>query len=391
MKRLPVIAIDTWSLSDKLRYGGIGVYAESLLKEFASMSREDLVFKPLVPPGTAGRVSKVPSGVGFAPVETTWLDRDWLWRLGASSLAAHQASADVLFCPLPQVIPWGPTPTVTTVHDTIPINAPTDRLHIQVLVRVLLTAAARLSNRILTDSENSKRDIIRIFRLPAERIVVTYPGYNRQLFNLDPPDPQVLARLRSTFAIRSPYIFHHGLMHERKNLTRLIDAFQIAASRHPGLQLVLTGCFSWGHEAICERARKSGRVVITGPLPGQELAALLKGAHLSVIPSIHEGFCLPMVEAMACGVPTIAANTSCLPEVSGGVLSYFDPTNTEEIAALIGGVLRDKALRSTLRLKGVSRAQVFSWEKCAKETLSVLLEAADEKRALAGRPSARTA
>jgi len=105
--------------------------------------------------------------------------------------------------------------------------------------------------------------------------------------------------------------------------------------------------------------------------------ALLRGAELEVIPSLYEGFCLPMVEAMACGVPTIASNTSCLPEISGGALRYFDPCSVEDLAVCMEETLRSHDLRAELAGQGNERAQRFSWELCAGETLGVLEQVAD--------------
>jgi glycosyltransferase involved in cell wall biosynthesis len=103
-----------------------------------------------------------------------------------------------------------------------------------------------------------------------------------------------------------------------------------------------------------------------------DLSLLLRGAELEVIPSLYEGFCLPMVEAMACGVPTIAANSSCLPEISGGVLRYFDPFSVEEMAACIQTVMDSRDLRAELGLRGKQCAQQFSWQLCAEQTLDVV-------------------
>ncbi len=99
---------------------------------------------------------------------------------------------------------------------------------------------------------------------------------------------------------------------------------------------------------------------------------LLRGAALEVIPSLYEGFCLPMVEAMACGIPTIAANSSCLPEISGGVLRYFDPYSIDEHAVCMQDALQSQDLRAELSSRGKERAQKFSWDLCAEETLDVV-------------------
>jgi glycosyltransferase involved in cell wall biosynthesis len=145
--------------------------------------------------------------------------------------------------------------------------------------------------------------------------------------------------------------------------------------KESAFQLVLAGPQGWNCQPLLEAAAGNdvaGKIVLTGPLPDQDLALLLKGSELCVIPSLYEGFCLPMVEAMACGTPTIASNTSCMPEVSGRVLRYFDPLSTEEMANVIADVLDDSALRRRLSGAGIKRAEEFSWKRCAKETMAVL-------------------
>src|SRR5262249_5459093 len=148
-------------------------------------------------------------------------------------------------------------------------------------------------------------------------------------------------------------------------------------SRNPDLDvdLVLAGPLGWNCDDVVAAAAEAaprGRIVLTGALEDRELAALLRGATLTVIPSLYEGFCLPMVESMACGVPTIASNISCLPEVSGNVLRYFDPLQIEDMVVCMQRVLEDDALRAELSRRGKERAASFDWERCAEETLAVL-------------------
>jgi glycosyltransferase involved in cell wall biosynthesis len=114
-------------------------------------------------------------------------------------------------------------------------------------------------------------------------------------------------------------------------------------------------------------------------LADPDLALLIKGASLVVIPSLYEGFCLPMVEAMACGIPTVVSNSSCLPEISGNTLAYFDPSSVDEIAVQMQSVLLDCGRSAQLCRRGLERVREFSWERCAQETLRVLRDAVNER------------
>src|SRR6185312_3205394 len=130
-----------------------------------------------------------------------------------------------------------------------------------------------------------------------------------------------------------------------KNLVRLITAYRrmLAGNSQLDFDLVLAGPLAWQHEETVNAAQddnpNKGKVILAGALTDRDLSLLLRGASLEVIPSLYEGFCLPMIEAMACGIPTVASNSSCLPEISGGVLRYFDPTSVEDMARSMETVL----------------------------------------------------
>ncbi len=193
------------------------------------------------------------------------------------------------------------------------------------------------------------------------------------------PIPRRRHALLSRFGIRRPFVLHHGMVQLRKNVHRLIQAWDHLMERNKGFdaQLVLAGPMGLGHEQILrvrEASPNRDRIILTGPLSDADLATLVKNASLCVIPSLYEGFCLPMVESMACGIPTVASNASCLPEVSGGVLEYFDPYSIEEMAETIRLALEDSSVRDRLRNAGLSRTEGFSWERCARETMRVFVE-----------------
>jgi alpha-1,3-rhamnosyl/mannosyltransferase len=145
------------------------------------------------------------------------------------------------------------------------------------------------------------------------------------------------------------------------------------------LDLVLAGPLGWEHEKVFAAANrcssKRGQVVVTGMLDDHELELLLKGAEIVAIPSLYEGFCLPMVEAMACGIPAVVSNNSCFPEISANALEYFDPQSNENMAHKMESVLCDSELRERIRRRGMKRAAEFSWERCGRETLNVLARA----------------
>ncbi|HYL92813.1 MAG TPA: glycosyltransferase family 1 protein, partial [Alphaproteobacteria bacterium] len=153
--------------------------------------------------------------------------------------------------------------------------------------------------------------------------------------------------------------------------------------------LVLTGSLAWQYQEVLRlaaAARPRGKVILTGAVNDADLAVLIKGAQLAVVPSLYEGFCLPMVEAMACGTPTIASRASCLPEISGNVLRYFDPASVEDMADCMQVALTDSSVRKALVEKGIQRGREFSWRRCAEETLAVLISTAGAAAHVGNRP-----
>ena len=214
--------------------------------------------------------------------------------------------------------------------------------------------------------------------MPESKVHVVYEGYDRELFNSVPPEQALLEQLLARLEISRPYILHHGAIQPRKNLPRLIAAYRRLLASNPRLDcdLVLAGPLSWQHEETLNAARDDnagkGKVVLTGALNDCDLSLLVRGAALEVIPSLYEGFCLPMVEAMASGVPTIASNTSCLSEISGGILRYFNPDSVDDMALCMETVLLSRDQQAELAQRGRERAQKFSWELCAEETLAVV-------------------
>jgi glycosyltransferase involved in cell wall biosynthesis len=378
---LLVIAFDTYYLAEHFRNFGINEYARNLFNEFKTLTADDrsIDVRYFVSRGYPAEMLSSRSSLRFEAVITELLAYRRLWRLGLVSYAAMRAGADLIFSPSPLIVPLGVVPVAVTIHDAIPMRLPRDIAGDNRRLRMFTWAAARMSQRILTDSEHSKKDLVEIYNLAPEKVSVVYLGYDRSTFNSSPADPVSQASLLERLGIRGSYVLHHGMVQKRKNLAKLIEAYAILLDRHRhlGYQLVLAGPFGFGSEEIrrlADRGVTQGKVIFTGPLPGEELAQLIKGASLCVIPSLYEGFCLPMVEAMACGVPTIAANSSCIPEISGGMLRYFDPHSEEGMAAAIVEVLEHSDLQGELVRNGLKRASQFSWRRCAQETIAALTD-----------------
>lgn len=378
------IAVDSWTLASRFRCQGTYVYTQNLLREFKKLARQEATvrFSLFASSRNGNDAIHIAPEDGFELCSSALLDHDRLWRFGGAGLSASRAHADVIFIPTAATLPIGRVPAVCTIHDVTPITMPTHSAPVSAMQRVLLKGCARFSHTIITSSECSKRDIVTHLGVPEEKIVVIHDGCDQLLFNTDPPGKAALAALHARLGIEKPYLLHHGTIQPRKNLRRLIEAFRLMLANNADLDfdLVLVGQVGWGSDEIISAAADSsggGCVILTGILNDSDLALLIKGASLAVVPSLYEGFSLPMVESMACGVPTITSNTSCLPEISGNALAYFDPLSVDDIAACMQAILRDSTLSLRLRQKGIERAREFTWERCARQTLDVLIKAGE--------------
>jgi glycosyltransferase involved in cell wall biosynthesis len=372
------IAIDSWTLASRFRCQGTYVYAQNLLREFKNIAcnGSGLHFSLFASDKNGNDAVRVAPSANFELRSSSLLDHDRMWRLGGAGLSAVRSHADVLFIPTAATLPVGSVPAVCTIHDMTPLTMPTHSSKVTATQKIFLRGCARFSQAIITPSEHSKKDIVALLGVPEEKVTVIYEACDHAIFNSASVDAAALASLRLRLGIQKPYLIHHGTIQPRKNLKRLIEAFRLMLARDSSLDfdLVFAGQLGWASDEIVNAAAGSaGSVILAGVLADTDLALLIKGASLAVIPSLYEGFCLPMLEAMACGVPTVASQTSCLPEISGHVLTYFDPLSIEDMALCMRAVLLDSQLSQRLRQDGMARAQEFSWERCAQETLNVLL------------------
>jgi glycosyltransferase involved in cell wall biosynthesis len=267
-----------------------------------------------------------------------------------------------LFTTAPAV---APCPQVTTIHDLIYKRLPDAHAgFFSHGLSLLVSVAARRSRRVIAPSEATKEDLVRFLGIPPNRVDVTYegPGLAEDL------TPVGEGELRRRFDLGdAPIVLTVSAKRPHKNLERLFAAFaRVQATPSPML-------VAPGYETVFEpKLRRSAgeRVRITGWVDDATLEGLYRVAACFVLPSLAEGFGLPVLEAMARGVPVTCSNATSLPEVAGNAALYFDPTDTEAIAQAIGRLLTDEALRAHLAAAGREQAKRFSWEATARETLA---------------------
>ncbi|MBI2033154.1 MAG: glycosyltransferase family 4 protein [Candidatus Levybacteria bacterium] len=294
----------------------------------------------------------------------------------------HKPRPDVFFSPTHYAPRFSPIPTVVSIMDVSYEFFP-DLFRKSDLYKLKRWTEYSVKNatKVLTISQASKNDIMQVYNVPEEKVVVTYLGLKKpfaitKIFSS-------MKELQEKFGIPSSYILFVGTLQPRKNIERLIQAFQKIAIRKEDTDLVIVGKPGWLYEDIINAPKKYGiekRVHFLSFVAEDELISLYKNAACFVLPSLYEGFGLPVLEAMSYDCPVITSNISSLPEAGGDAALYIDPENIDELAKNMEDVLSDKKLRAGMIEKGRKQVQKFSWEKTARETLKVLEEVAKNKR-----------
>lgn len=251
---------------------------------------------------------------------------------------------------------------------TNPEEFPASRLFLS-QVRLMTRHSIRRANHIITPTKYGRDQILEYFNLPEKKVEVIPFGFNESF--LEPCDPEEIERIKRKHGITGNYILAVGDLHPRKNLVRLIEAFDwLKETKRIPHQLVLVGKELWRADEIHRKASScSAResIVFSGYIPLEELRALYQGAILFAFPSLDEGFGLPVHEAMASRLPVIVSHRGALPEVAGDAALVVDPLSIEEIGHAIFRVLDSPTLREELIAKGLKQIRQFSWEdSCGK-------------------------
>ena len=355
------------------RRAGLGRYAESLAR----------ALHPLVPDEVAfffNRESGVEplSGLEAQPTRTVALGYK-PWRMIV--LAAQGAGlgfdrffpdARLFHATEHLLLPFRHLPTVLTVHDLIFRHLPQ---HHKRLNRWYLNLAmplyVRRATHLIAVSEATRRDLMAAYGVPAEKITVIYEAADPRFGPRDALEQQTI---RANYGLPPAYFLYLGTIEPRKNLLRLLRAWEPLYLAGKAPPLVIVGKRGWLSDPFFEAVKRSPArkgLILTGYVLDDDLPALIAAATAFVFPSLYEGFGLPPLEAMACGTPVLCSDRSSLPEVVGDAALLFDPTDEEAIRAAMRHIWADEALRAELRRRGLERAKRFSWRRTAETTLQL--------------------
>ncbi|HLG53754.1 MAG TPA: glycosyltransferase family 1 protein [Vicinamibacterales bacterium] len=361
------VAIDARKLHDF----GIGTYIRNLLRQLARIDH-DTEYVLLCGEGDLGVAAQL--GPNFRAVlepSPNYSIREQIhvpWVL-------RRERPDLYHAPH-YVLPAGVRcRSVVTIHDCIHLMFP-QYLPSRVAyayARAQMWAAARRSDCILTVSDASKRDILNLFNVPPEKIVVIYNAIDAH-FSVTPPE-EAVARVRERYQLDHKFVLYVGNIKPHKNLVRLIEAFaELRRGDLEDLKLLIIGDEISKLPALrraVHRHKLHKHVRFLGYLPDDQLAVLYRLASVFVFPSLYEGFGLPPLEAMASGTPVVTSNVSSLPEVVGDAAVLVDPYDVDSIVDGLRQVLTDPARAAEMRRRGLDRAREFSWERSVAKTLAV--------------------
>jgi glycosyltransferase involved in cell wall biosynthesis len=290
---------------------------------------------------------------------------------------------DLLHCPYWSNPVWSPWPTVVTVHDVIQFVLPEYAWRkISRLYFGMVSVAARRAQAVITVSECSKRDIMKIIGLPAERIHVIGNAVDASFYPVR--DAWLLANVRERYSIAPRFVLYFGGFDMRKNVPRIIEAYwRLPEALRREYQLVIAGRYQYlGHplypdpRETVRRLGLEGSVIFTGQIREQDKAPLYSAATIYTFPSLYEGFGMTVLEAMACGTPVLTSNLSALPEVVGDAGALVDPYSTEAISQQLAELLESQSTREELSRRGLERARHFTWPAVAEQTVRVYKEIA---------------
>ena len=346
---------------------GISVYAEQLSQALRKQTSLDLIpfsttvaARPLVYATRYLRGKASPGAMQARGFD--WMDRYFSWvPLGLSKGIYHE----------PDAIPLHLNrPTVTTVHDLTVLLYPEwhPAYRVEKYERRMRDAIQR-TDHFIAVSETTKRDIVRLLGVRDEKITVILEAPR---FGIEASNDSDVITARKKFQLPRNYFICVGTLEPRKNIERLLDAFEslpkTIQSEYP---LVLAGAWGWKSDSISERLNRATYVKHIGCLCDPDLIALVTGATALVYPSVYEGFGLPPLEAMAVGTPVITTNGGALAETVGNAAVVVDPLDVEAMRSAMNQMVSDSEYRSQYRTRGLEHVRRFSWDEAARRTVEV--------------------
>ncbi len=345
---------------------GVSVYAQSLLSHFQKKADSKTRFTIFLRNKPQNHLPKETEFYRYNTISPFFL----FSQITLPLALMVQKDLDVFFSPAHYAPRVSPVPTIVTIHDLSYFYFPQEFLRKDLYqLKNWTKYSVKKAKKVICVSKETKKDLIKFYKTPEEKIEVIYNGYEKTA---------IKPKSHRFKLFKERYILYVGTLQPRKNIQTLIRAFQIFQKESPDFKLVLTGKKGWLYDKIFELVKTlnlQDRVVFTDYVPDGELITLYQNAFCFVLPSFYEGFGIPLLEAMAEGTPVIAAGSSALPEIGGDACLYFDPHNVNGLVRLLSRLKNDEDLRKKMIEEGKKRIKLFSWKKCSDETLKVIKSA----------------
>ncbi len=390
---MKIIAIDGYEANQKHRVG-IGRYAYEILTRMYEQVKKS------GDTSVSFRIYLPDRPLGDMPKETDW----WKYRVTGPkkfwtfiglpfALSVDSPKADIVFSPTHYIPRFTSIPRVMSIMDLSYLSYPElfRKKDLHQLVHWTAYSAAHAA-KIFTISEYSRNDIIKTYHKRASDVIVTYPGLNAgntpipTQHRMEPKKrtrkpSATVAGLMKKYGISRHYILSVGTLQPRKNYSKLIQAYAVFLKKNKQnfgeIDLVIVGKKGWLYEDILSAPKRygvEGKVKFLQFVPDEDLPALYSNALCFALPSLYEGFGLPVLEAMAYSCPVVVSDVSSLPEIAGKAGVYVSPTDSNDIAhGLLAAVRERNLMQGRLRIKrGLEQVAKFSWDKAAAETLEVL-------------------
>lgn len=359
------------------KVGGSEIYVRNLVKWLERVAKDDElvifanresagVFEALA---TKAKVVNCAFSAASRPVRI-------LWEQFVLPFQVRKYGIDVLLSAGMTAPLFCPARSYVMIYDLQHINQPENFNKFQLFfLKTIIYLSARTAHGVLTLSEKSKDDIVRHYNIPPDRVSVTYLASDGTAFRKR-SDAEV-SDIRKKYKLPKRFILYIASALPHKNYERLLTAFKAVKVKDRSIKLVLIGARFYGGDAISTKIVDLGlekKVVFLGWLPFEDIPVIYAAAELFVFPSLHEGFGIPVLEAMATGVPVVCSGIPPITEVAGDAAVFVDPYDSDAIAEGILSVLGNGQLRDGLVSKGLKRAALFSWDTTAKATVRAIKE-----------------
>ncbi len=357
------------------KIGGSEIYIRNLVKWLAKVDRsnEYLIF---INKESAGYFEKLAPGVKtiLCPIRAASRPARILWEQIVLPFQVKLNGIDVLLSTGMTAPLICPAASFLVIFDMQHINQPQNfQKRYLFFLRSIIYLSARASRCVITISRKSKEDIGRFYKIKPDAIGITYMACDHAAFFRRTPEE--ISSVRKRYNLPGRFILYIASSLPHKNYERLLKAFRKVREIDKEISLVLIGARDYGQDVVSAKINELGLkndVIFLGWLPFEDIPLIYSAAEIFVFPSLHEGFGIPVLEAMACGVPVVASMIEPIIEVAGGAALLVDPLNIDELSEGMLSVMKDSRLREMLTRDGLKRAAEFSWEKTARDTLSII-------------------